>query len=450
MTDHLSNYHFTERDEFHRKHIAEKIIKLLTNNIDLSPMIIDGDWGTGKSEFCHKLKNLFKEEHPQAQIIYIDAFKADHADNPLMTIIAEIMKLIPDDEQKTTFLEKALPVLRYSAGLMLKAGVNYVLKKNTDDIADGLDKYIQEAANKSIDASLAALLKDHEKAEQNLESLKTLMKELAADNPIIIFIDELDRCRPDFSVNMIEVIKHTFSVENVKFVLVTNSKQLQAAINHQYGATIDAKRYLDKFIKFTIQLPELVLNNAYEKQYTSIKYFDYLANKSEILAATSVVNNREEDAVYYLIRQMLIANKLSLREVETFIRYLEIAASLGIGMTVGRQLGLIQLNVIAIFIDCFIPELKIDIYNQNTKAKDFLNLIGIKNINTENQISIENGIIYLLAQDAKSTNNNINEYIEEYNNAHNFNLKKVLFERDFYMNTLFDKITKTIDILNFR
>lgn len=251
------------RDEFNRKPIAEKIIKLLISDIDLSPMIIDGDWGTGKSEFCHKLINKFRAEHDNAQILYIDAFQADHADNPLMTIIAEIMRLIPDEQKKKGFLKKALPVIRYGTKALLKAGVSHIMKESADDIADGFEKEIQDAANTAIDATVTALLKDHEKAENNLKALQALLTELAKDNPILIFIDELDRCRPDFSVNMLEVIKHTFNVENVKFVLVTNTIQLKAAINHAYGESIDASRYLDKFIKFTIQLPNKIITQNF-------------------------------------------------------------------------------------------------------------------------------------------------------------------------------------------
>ena len=50
------------RDEFRREQVAERVIKLLTSDIDVSPMVIDGDWGTGKTEFCHKLINKFKED----------------------------------------------------------------------------------------------------------------------------------------------------------------------------------------------------------------------------------------------------------------------------------------------------------------------------------------------------------------------------------------------------
>ncbi|WP_244572458.1 P-loop NTPase fold protein, partial [Escherichia coli] len=53
-------YTFDYRDEFLRKPIAEKLIALLNSDINLSPLVIDGGWGTGKTEFCKKVANLIE------------------------------------------------------------------------------------------------------------------------------------------------------------------------------------------------------------------------------------------------------------------------------------------------------------------------------------------------------------------------------------------------------
>ena len=82
-----TNDTFNDRDEFQRKQIAEKAVKILSSDIDISPMVIDGGWGTGKTEFCHKLINLMAEDNTH-HLIYVDAFQADHADEPLLTILA--------------------------------------------------------------------------------------------------------------------------------------------------------------------------------------------------------------------------------------------------------------------------------------------------------------------------------------------------------------------------
>jgi len=246
---------FNERDEFSRKQIAEKAIALLTAEIDISPMVIDGGWGTGKTEFCHKLINLMKESDTH-HVIYIDAFKADHANEPLMAILAEVIKVLPSNEAKQGFIKKALPAVRFGLKTAAKAGVSHLLRQDAADVANDFDKEIQKTADKAIDATVESLLKDHVKAEQNLKALQEALRDIAKEKPIVLFVDELDRCRPDFAVDMLEIMKHTFDVEDVNFVLVTNTQQLKASINHCYGSSVDAQRYLDKFLKFSFKLSE--------------------------------------------------------------------------------------------------------------------------------------------------------------------------------------------------
>src|SRR5690554_5681247 len=157
------------REEFKREQIADKVIKLLVSDIDVSPMVIDGHWGTGKTEFCHKLINKFKESHLSYNLLYVDAFQPTNEDTPLLTLLAEVLNILPEGLDKNDFIQKAMPVIRYRFKTALKAGVSYALRANSDDIADGLDKYIQDAADTAIDASVTAMLKDHEKAKENLK-----------------------------------------------------------------------------------------------------------------------------------------------------------------------------------------------------------------------------------------------------------------------------------------
>lgn len=134
---------FDDRDDFNRKPIAENVIKLLSSDIDVSPMIIDGGWGTGKSEFCRKLINLMKEGDSH-HLIYVDAFMADHANEPLITVLAEIIKLLPSDESKKEFTAKILPTIRFGIGTVAKAGVSHLLKQEAADVVDDFDKAIQQ------------------------------------------------------------------------------------------------------------------------------------------------------------------------------------------------------------------------------------------------------------------------------------------------------------------
>lgn len=388
---------FDTHDEFNRKPIAENIIRLLTSPIDLSPMVIDGGWGTGKTEFCQKLIRLMQQQHPDYQPVYIDAFRSDHSGEPLLALLAEIIKsCTPEDTDGQPSERKRLTrEISKLVKFVIKTGTNalshYFLKQSMDDLAEEFRQITsdeQEAKNAAeavtdvaakitdytIDATVEALLKEQIEAEKNLETLKSCLKKLAAENPIILFIDELDRCRPDYAVDMLEVIKHVFDVENVKVVLVTNTKQLRAAINHRYGAEVDAQKYLDKFLKYSFALPDKVVDRYEEgRALVSVHYFERLIKGSHI---GGVLFSGYK--VMECINEMIKRNNLSLRETERLVRFLEIYHSLSHGFGARDELPTLWLRVVGVFIFCFYPSLMDDINKNRTDAREFAQLFNLQ------------------------------------------------------------------------
>ena len=393
---------FDTHDEFNRKPIAENIIKLLTSLIDLSPMVIDGGWGTGKTEFCQKLVRLM-QQYPNFQPVYIDAFRSDHSGEPLLALLAEIIKACtPEDtdgqpsEKRKSFTNRIAKVAGFGIKTIFKAAMGHVLKQNTDDLAEELQQIMnddQEArsvaetvtdtaniiANHTIDVTVEALLKEQIEAEKNLETLKSCMKELAADKPIILFIDELDRCRPDYAVDMLEVIKHVFDVENVKVVLVTNTKQLRAAINHRYGMEVDAQKYLDKFLKYSFALPDKVLDqNEAQGTIVAVQYFEPLLKNSRIF--DELKGLIENEVIKGFICDMIERTNISLRETERLVRFLEIYHSLSGGLSNKVRWEHILLVMTGIFIFCFYPNSIDNINKDYINAEDFSQLFKIQSL----------------------------------------------------------------------
>ena len=410
---------FDTQDEFKRKPIAENIIRLLTSPIDLSPMVIDGGWGTGKTEFCQKLIRLMQQQHPDYQPVYIDAFRSDHSGEPLLALFAEIIKACtPEDtgeqpsEQRKEMTKKVAKAAGFVMKTVAKAAVGHVLKQNMEDLAEGMSQIIndkQEAKNAAatvagaattlashsidatIDATVEALLKEQIEAEKNLETLKACLKEFAEEKPIILFIDELDRCRPDYAVDMLEVIKHVFDVENVKVVLVTNTKQLRAAINHRYGVEVDAQKYLDKFLKYSFALPDKVVARFEEERaLVAIEHFKQLIQKSRWANELNDLIDERSPTINF-ISDMIERNNISLRETERLVRFLEIYHSLS-----GRLNQVIWqyalLRITGIFIFCFYPRLMDDINKNRTDAKDFAQLFNIQSFSSIPKNS--SGVIY--------------------------------------------------------
>src|SRR5690625_1737253 len=91
------------------------------------------------------------------------------------------------------------------------------------------------------------------------DALTELTKSASSEDqrpiPLVVVVDELDRCRPDYALALLEIIKHFFSVEHVHFVLGVNRKALEHSVRARYGSGIDAERYLRKFVSLTMHLP---------------------------------------------------------------------------------------------------------------------------------------------------------------------------------------------------
>lgn len=368
----IADLTFEQQDEFSRKPIAEKVIKLLTSDIKVSPLVIDGGWGTGKTYFCHKLINLINETcSEQYRTVYVDAFKADHADEPLMTLLAAILSLLPEPDKKT-LREKALPALRVGLKTSLKAAVSWVLKQDAADVVDDFEDELKDASSEVINSTIESLLKDHEKAEQSIQSLRTVLQELTKEKKIIVFVDELDRCRPDFAVAMLENIKHIFDVEGVLFSLITNSTQLRASIRNHYGDFIDTQLYLEKFIGFRFSLSKYQLISREEELISYSHFINTIENSED--PCFSFLKDKK---ILRLTKFLLESNSTSLREIEKLLNYIRIYEILDKNTTYQKESYIHKaLNFIGIFIYTCNLKLSKKINQSKIFFNNLINLLG--------------------------------------------------------------------------
>ncbi|MCE9803307.1 NTPase, partial [Raoultella ornithinolytica] len=250
-------------------------------------------------------------------------------------------------EHKTKFIEKALPAIRFGLKTAVKAGAGWVLKQETDNLAEEFKDAIKKASNAAIDGTIENILEDHIEAEKNIHSLKCCIEDIACINKTIIIIDELDRCRPSFSTSILETIKHIFDTENVFFILVTNSVQLRASINHTYGYSIDAQKYLDKFIKYTITLPDTFKTDRQEVRRTSVEYWLQLSKQNNSLKLI-------QDCAGKDVCELIERTNLSLRETQTLARNLYIFQQLNDNIFQEKTYYIYKLIFLAaVFMHCF-------------------------------------------------------------------------------------------------
>lgn len=366
-------YSFEDRDEFKRKPVAEKLIKLLVSDVDLSPTIIDGPWGSGKTEFCKKLIKLAEAEEVEFQSLYLDTYKYDHSDDPFLMLITGISSLISDPESKKDIISKSIPVAKVLGKFIGKAGINWVFKESANVL-------VQELKD-ALDDGIKQTFEDFEKIDKNLDLLKESLREATKEKKIVIFIDELDRCKPTFALSLLEKVKHVFDIEGVQFVFTTNLSQLCAVVKQQYGSDIDAEDYLSKFFLFKVQLSDNHSPNNYDYHQNGYTHFDNLIKSLPEYQEVW----RGRSSIKTLIEFLFMKDERSLRDAEKYFKHLEIFNTLDEEYSINENTiwGYIALMMVGVYIytfdSSFSKKLLNDTYTESDISEFFQKNISILN-----------------------------------------------------------------------
>jgi predicted KAP-like P-loop ATPase len=310
-------------DIFERKPLGDAICNLFESTAEDLVLGLDGQWGEGKSTFALMLSAHLNQEK-NVHTIYFDAFKNDYQKDAFLSIASEIQELLESQspKSKTEFKNSLIKASKAITRGAMRVGIKTLSAGLLDEtILDELgtaDQFGEEISN-GFDKALAAKLDETKSDKASLETFKIVLEKHISDlgkgKPIVFIIDELDRCRPDFCLELIEQIKHLFSVKNLKFLLVTNKTQLHASINKRYGSNINPHTYLQKFVDLWIELPRQ------ETEYTSHTetYFNYLI-KNITTAEEKISNILTLDT----LKNLFITNKTSYRGIQKAISYLSI------------------------------------------------------------------------------------------------------------------------------
>lgn len=306
-----------EEDKLDRKKLAEKLTTYLNRLNDGAVLAIDAPWGEGKTWFARNWEaDLKKNEY---KTIYIDAFEQDYIDEPFVLLASELLQIIKKDgtaSENKNFKKTATQVAKATLSTGAKIGVNLGarLLVGNIDLNEEFEKSIEEVGSYSAD-SISKIIENrfenYNKEKESTIQFKDIVKKYAQkqEKPIVVFIDELDRCKPTFAVSLIERIKHYFDVPNMIFILLLNKEQLENAVQGVYGSNTDASKYLDKFVNFYFNLPKNNSNEHNEK----IKMTNFI---KMTMAKYKFESNSENDIFINWIYNWAVYFKLSLRDIE--------------------------------------------------------------------------------------------------------------------------------------
>ena len=260
---------FEGHDLLDRKSSGEKLSRLVEKIQDPFVIAIDGQWGSGKSFFLRCWVGAHSSENGgSAKTVYIDAFEHDFMEEPLIALTSAISKRLEGDPHAS----KIWKLAKNAAAKLWRPAARIGIATATagfSEVANGF----ADAAAASTGAELSKQVDDFWKKEEGraaaMQQFRDALKKLTSEaedgksKPLVVVIDELDRCRPDFALTMLETIKHFFSVPNVHFVLGVNLAELENSVRTRYGNSVDARNYLQKFVNITMTLPVSAELNGY-------------------------------------------------------------------------------------------------------------------------------------------------------------------------------------------
>ncbi len=336
-----ANNPFDVSDKLGRKDFAESLSNLIISTDDSLVIALDAPWGEGKTTFV-KMWQIFLEKEKGLNSIYFDAFANDFMDEPFVAISSEIAqlaeKLSTDNHligsKLSRFKEKVSVVAPKLLSTVAKIGVKAVTLKVVSDTdieaLDDIKNDLSKDGSELISDYVLKKLESYQKDKDTINAFGKILEELAdaisgdESNKIVFIIDELDRCKPTYAIEVIEKIKHIFSVKNVAFVLVMNKEQLELSVKSIYGE-IDANTYLQKFITLNCNLPK------YHGEYRPSDYKKYCKHLYDVHEMELEQRGIDAGALVTYTASLGLHYGLSLRQLEKVFTYYALFYSLTTG-----------------------------------------------------------------------------------------------------------------------
>lgn len=370
-------------DLLERKKISKQLSELVEKVNSPTVIALDDKWGSGKSYFLKRWVAAHQSDNEgTATTVYFDAFENDYLSDPLVSLIASVSERIPIEQEETIrrWKDTAKKLAKPTLGVALSLAT-FGAKQYLDDMGDT----IVEAVSSEAKDTVPDIWQIEKERQDAMQSFRELLVELTENTnaPIVIVIDELDRCRPDFALSVLEIIKHFFSVPKVHFVLGINGSALENSVRARYGADMDAESYLRKFINVSFSLPRFIGNNHDEAAIVS--YATQMSSRMEL-------PNRLANRCIELLKCVSKENYVSLRDVGKVLSKIALLPSTA--SETNWTDGYLDTICILLVSSVVCSKFHKDLISGNATADDMMSFIGATKLNTSERIGDESNQEY--------------------------------------------------------
>ncbi len=257
----------------------------VVQSIDSGKVIsIEAGFGRGKTFF----RKAWAEQLNRAGevVVQVDVQQSDHSGDPVITLLGALVDALPKGAKAQR--QKALESVKKIGAISARAITRAILREGAEEIFEvisdsaidqledfnALDDFIKgvggemsKVAGQLITSQLAAERVRKTELPGQLEALKAALVEDAKTERVVVIIDELDRCHPEYAISFLEATKLIFGRSGFVFCLMINPDYLENLARHRFGVAQDDEKYLDKFVDIRLKLnpqPEAFKTAVYE------------------------------------------------------------------------------------------------------------------------------------------------------------------------------------------
>ena len=267
------------------------LTRLLESGEGPCVIAVDASWGFGKSTFLDMWAASYKQQG--GQVIQWNAWENDYCEDVFVSLFEEISEQMSGGDKAAS---AALGHARRAAKSLLRHGVPLAIRLSTAGMLSGreledkgLGEFLEQTSTEYLESYLErkrSVAKFRAQLGKFVNSRKK--KEGEPEHPVVMVVDELDRCRPSFSLEALETIKHLFGLDGLVFVLGVDLDQLGNAIQGAYGPNFDGKGYLRRLIDVRLSLPEPDMDEFIENLVNRYGMSDVLKEKKRNWLSTPV------------------------------------------------------------------------------------------------------------------------------------------------------------------
>ena len=287
-------------------------------------LAVDAAWGNGKTTFLRIWSQYLRNE--EFPVVKFNAWETDFSEDPFVALSTELTSGLQEHTDQS--VADKIAAMKKSAGRVLLRAFPGFIRLAT---GGAVDTGSLEELGKALASYAEERISAYQGARESVEEFRTKLQDMAdtvskssGGRPLIVMIDELDRCRPSYAVELLEVAKHLFSVAGIVFVLAVNRDQLAHSIKALYGSDFDAQGYLRRFFDVDLQLPEPEREAFIEATLAATPIDDYFERTEDETAQQYTKD------ILYLLQEFFRASDLSLRKIAQAIQHLGLVfASLG-------------------------------------------------------------------------------------------------------------------------